>query len=131
MRALEEKLRPGPADDSFMGESLPTPGNVSLEPLKSEFAGDEEMMELVEFFVSDLREKIEAINEAWQSEDGTRLRRLAHQLKGAGGGYGFPTITEAAGDLEHDLIDNQMRLSAVNEKVEALILLCRRACTRA
>ena len=129
MRPLGEKSRPGPADDSFMGESSPTSGNVSFQPLKSEFDGDAEMMELVEFFVSDLREKIEAINEAWQSEDGVRLRRLAHQLKGAGGGYGFPTITQAAGDLENDLIENQLRLSAVNEKVEALILLCRRACT--
>ncbi|UCD74143.1 MAG: Hpt domain-containing protein [Phycisphaerales bacterium] len=127
MPAVGDKSRPGPADDSCMGESSPIPGKVSPEPLKSEFAGDADMMELVEFFVSDLREKIEAIIEAWKAGDGQRLRRLAHQLKGAGGGYGFPTITEAAGDLEHHLMDDEAGLSALGEKVEALILLCRRA----
>ncbi len=31
------------------------------------------------------------------------LQTLAHQLKGAGGGYGFAQITEAAGRLEQTL----------------------------
>ncbi|TFB10693.1 Hpt domain-containing protein [Candidatus Marinimicrobia bacterium MT.SAG.3] len=34
------------------------------------------------------------------SEVSDRLRRLAHQLRGSGGSYGFPDITIMAGKLE-------------------------------
>ena len=33
---------------------------------------------------------------AYQAADVETLKRLAHQLSGSAGGYGFPTISEAA-----------------------------------
>jgi HPt (histidine-containing phosphotransfer) domain-containing protein len=100
---------------------------AALDPLVSEFAGDPEMEDLVRFFVSELRTRVGALRECWDSGDHRQLQRFAHQLQGAAGGYGFPTITRAAGELEQALLAEEAELSALQEKVESLILLCQRA----
>ena len=127
MPALADKSGLRPADYVGMGQSLPEPDNASLEPLGSELAGDADMIELVEFFVADLQGTIDAINEAWRAEDIGQLRRVTRQLKEAGGGYGFPSITRVAGELHRDLAAEAAEFSVLNDKVEALVALCRRA----
>ena len=77
---------------------------------------------------------------------------LAHQLAGSAGGYGFDSIGRAAQELERELksveparfrsgvgvgadmgraladeLEREGRLSALTEKAEDLIALCRRA----
>ena len=102
--------------------------NRSIEPLVSEFASDRDMADLVEFFISELQSRVGAMRDACQSGDAARLRGLAHQLKGAAGGYGFPSITQSAAELESALVDaTEGETSAVAEKTEALIALCKRA----
>ena len=44
----------------------------------------------------DVRDVTQALGEALNNGQFDELRRLAHQLKGAAGCYGFPTLTEAA-----------------------------------
>lgn len=60
------------------------------------------------------------------------MRRLAHQLKGAGAGYGFPAVSQAAGDVEAALLGlggapEESELARVYGKVQALLAICRRA----
>jgi HPt (histidine-containing phosphotransfer) domain-containing protein len=55
------------------------------------------------------------------------LREIAHQLKGAAACYGYPSITESAAELERNLMAEEAELSALAEKVEDLLTLCRRA----
>ena len=81
------------------GVAPPPTGPIEM-PLISEVADDEEMAPLVEQFVASLPARATALLEATFAGDLTRLARLAHQLKGAAGGYGFPTITDAAALLE-------------------------------
>ena len=100
---------------------------ASVEPLYSDLAGDEDMMELVEFFVDELQQRIDALKTAMQQSDESELKTLAHQLKGAAGGYGFPSISECAGDVEQGVMACEGDIASVTEKVEALINLCRRA----
>ena len=52
------------------------------------------------------------------------LRRLVHQLKGAGAGYGFPNITEAAKKTE-SLIKATAECEAVQAAVNELVELIR------
>lgn len=85
------------------------------------------MAELIEYFLAELKEHIGRLEHAWLLGDHERLRQVAHQLKGAAGGYGFPSITHSAADLEFSLLTEQAELSHVAEKVEALISLCKRA----
>jgi len=69
-------------------------------PIKSTFAGDPEMKELVEFFVEKMPERIAALEACANEGAIDELRSIAHQLKGAGGSYGFPQVTESARKLE-------------------------------
>ena len=96
-------------------------------PLLSQFANDKDMAELVEFFVVELQERIGALSEAWESGDRTRLKSLAHQIKGAAGGYGFPSITRSAAALETVLRTQETELASVGKRLDELLDLCRRA----
>lgn len=95
-------------------------------PLLSEFANDTDMLELVEMFVSEMPEKIEALNKCYNEQVFSEVQRLAHQLKGSSGGYGFPSLGEAAADLERT-IKNEGTVTEINNALNKLVDLCNRA----
>lgn len=96
------------------------------QPLYSDFADDPVMMELVELFVSELPQRLEAIEQALAQSDAAAVAKLSHQLKGAGGGYGFAQITERAAVVEkHAKACSDWE--AIRQSTAALIRLCRRA----
>ena len=74
--------------------AAPAAGPVT--PLVSELANDPDLADLVTAFVAELPVRITAIQKALTDSEHEQLRVLAHQLKGAAGGYGFPSITESA-----------------------------------
>ena len=88
-----------------------------LAPIVSDFANEPEMRELVELFVEELPNRVNAMREALSRSDLEVLRRSAHQLKGAGGGYGFGSISASAGRLESVLAAS---LRASNEDAQAI-----------
>ncbi len=98
----------------------------ATEALVSELADDPDMAELVGRFVAELPGKVTAMETAIVDGDLTRLTVLTHRLKGSAGGYGFPSITEAAKDLESSA-RTQKDLDRVRECFAALADLCRRA----
>lgn len=116
----------------------PNPGPVHPTPdapLVSEFAADPDMHELIGMFVDEMPERIRTLEQLAAAGDFESLKRLAHQLKGASGGYGFPTVGNAAGQLEQSLKallaagSNQGtsdRLAAIRSEVESLVELCQR-----
>ncbi|XZE44864.1 Hpt domain-containing protein [Pirellulaceae bacterium SH467] len=73
--------------------------------LHSPLAHDPDFVPVLNEFVSNLRLRDAAIRESLQSKDLPTLRRIAHQLKGAFGAYGFPALTNLAADVER-LIDS-------------------------
>lgn len=76
-------------------------GNVGpTAVLLSDFGDDPEMMEIIEPFVRGLDERVATMRQAVSSADYDSLSCVAHQLKGAAGGYGYPSISEAAKLLE-------------------------------
>lgn len=104
----------------------------SHTPIRSEFASDPDMAELVAEFVSELPDKSQTLHAALQKNQFADLQRLSHQLKGACGGYGFPQLGEAAAKLEARLkqIGIQPQVDAledVTRQVDELVELCRRA----
>jgi histidine phosphotransfer protein HptB len=68
--------------------------------LVSQLAGDPDLRELIEQFVTELPERLANIRMAACAGNLPEVARLAHQLKGAGGSYGFPEISEGASELE-------------------------------
>jgi histidine phosphotransfer protein HptB len=119
-----------PHDDAARPNSRCEPAPASAhrdEPLPSEFAGDEEMTELIEYFLLELNQRIETIAAAWAEGDREQVCRIAHQLKGAAASYGYRSITDAAGALEQSLTKEEAELASAAEKLEDLVTLCRRA----
>ncbi|HET6333891.1 MAG TPA: Hpt domain-containing protein [Polyangiales bacterium] len=92
--------------------------------LLSTFQDDPDMLELVEEFSRALPSRIEAIEAALAAREFPTLRRLAHQLKGAGAGYGFPSITGAAQAVEN-AVQGGAPAPGLVEKVAELSAICR------
>ncbi len=75
-------------------------------PAHSEFAGDPDFQELLEQFAAAIPERREGLLAANRDGAFDLLRTRAHQLKGAGGGYGFPRLSELAAELENACREN-------------------------
>lgn len=97
-------------------------------PIVSEFADEPEMLELIGHFVAEMPGWVERIEAAWKRQRLADLQRLAHQLKGAAGGYGFSVIGDTAAELEGRLEEDEPEeIEEVRELVESLVDLCQRA----
>lgn len=106
---------------------MPMPQPVD-PPLTSEFAADPEMRDLVAYFVQALPERVDAMRAALAESRLRDLQRLAHQLKGAAGGYGYPSLGSAAGALESSIRDaGTPSLPQIQEQLDELVALCGRA----
>ncbi len=70
------------------------------EIISSGNADDIDLVELIDEFVAGLGVDKESIRKVLECGDYEGLRRLAHQMKGAGESYGYPMLTEAATVLE-------------------------------
>ncbi len=105
-----------------------TLGKVALGPCYSTLSGEADMAELLAQFVGELPQRLADIRQAAQGHNWQEVRRLAHQLRGAGGSYGFPLLTTAAGQLETIAQDKTSiqelraaldQLTAVSERLRA------------
>jgi HPt (histidine-containing phosphotransfer) domain-containing protein len=76
-----------------------------MEPVRSSFAADPDMIEIVREFALELPGRADTLECLLAARRLDEMRVMAHQLKGAGGGYGFPEITQVAGALESALQD--------------------------
>lgn len=75
------------------------------EPIYSDLAqSDPAFSEIVELFVDGLTQRLDAMQDALQANDMDRLRRLVHQLKGSGGGHGYPVLSQNASELEQQVL---------------------------
>ncbi len=69
-------------------------------PIFSRYHDDADMAEIIAMFVAELPDRVQAMDEALQHGEYGKVQRLAHQIKGAGGGYGFDQLSESAARLE-------------------------------
>ena len=59
-----------------------------------------ELQPLMPRFLEGRRKDLAALQDALLARDFERVRQIAHGLKGVGGGYGFPALTQWGGELE-------------------------------
>jgi CheY-like chemotaxis protein/HPt (histidine-containing phosphotransfer) domain-containing protein len=78
--------------------AAPAPANDTV--LRSNYARDPVVRELLAKFVGRLPKRVATIERLLRDLNSEELRRALHQLKGAAGGYGFPQITERAAAAE-------------------------------
>jgi signal transduction histidine kinase/HPt (histidine-containing phosphotransfer) domain-containing protein len=99
------------------------PAPLPEEPIRSRYARDPDMAELVGMFANELPGLVKQICDGVVSNDRGLVRSLAHQLKGAGGSYGYDMVTHAARALESAAQDSEADLTP---HIEALRALARR-----
>lgn len=92
--------------------------------LKSSHAGDPVMKPLVEKFVGVLPDRISLIRQLLCTNNLEDLQRSLHQMKGAGGGYGFAAISTAAA-LAEEVVKARRGGDAIAREVQAFVSLVR------
>ena len=102
------------------------PSEPTSAPLYSAFRDDPDMMEIVELFVCELGERVDALRTAFDRAAWDELGSIAHQLKGAAGGYGFESVTHAAAALEATLNAASDDTDAIKGELDTLTSLCER-----
>ena len=96
------------------------------EILVSQLADDPDMAPLVDKFLINLGPKVNHMTEYLSMNRLDELASLAHQLKGTGGGYGFPSISNAASKVEQHA-KTSTDLEQIQMAVAELTGLCRQA----
>lgn len=97
--------------------------------VRSEYAQDPDMAELVQLFVAELPKRVAAMEAAFRAGEVSVLTRLAHQMKGSAGGYGFPSISEVAGRVEMAVKGSgepERALKEAGDSLRELMELCGR-----
>ena len=69
---------------------------------------DASFIDIVAQFVTGLSDRVKRMDEAMRAADFEALRVAAHQLKGCGGGYGYPILTQRAAQLERHARDQAL-----------------------
>jgi signal transduction histidine kinase/CheY-like chemotaxis protein/HPt (histidine-containing phosphotransfer) domain-containing protein len=124
---LTEAAKAAVPSSAVVPAAAKAPSASPSDPVVSELADDADMTELVDSFVSGLAAQAKRLEDAHSANDRETVRRLAHQLKGAAGGYGFPTITAAASVLEERAREG----AAIAQAIADVTDLSRRARARA
>jgi CheY-like chemotaxis protein/HPt (histidine-containing phosphotransfer) domain-containing protein len=100
------------------------PSSPLTQRLRSAYADDEAMKDVLQEFVADLPGHVRRMTDLLEAQRLDDLRKLTHQLKGAGGGYGFFAITDYAARAEQS-IKTQAALDRVRAGVNELVELIR------
>ena len=98
---------------------------TNSEPIYSSLTSDRDYIDLVKDFVSEFPLKAETIRRCVSEKNLVLLQRTMHQMRGACGGYGFPTLTESAGQIEERLKAGQTLESVEASITEFLNMLAR------
>lgn len=61
---------------------------------------DPDLEDLIPIFLDNRRKDVETLTEALAGRDFEKIRFVGHDMKGAGGGYGFQAISDIGSRLE-------------------------------
>jgi CheY-like chemotaxis protein/HPt (histidine-containing phosphotransfer) domain-containing protein len=122
-QALGAQCGASPADEGA-NEAI-APSDPAPEWIRSDYADDPDMQDAIREFVQSMPHKAALVREQIGQDDDAALRRTVHQLKGAGGGYGFPALSECAAALEK-LLDEGATSAELHEQANELDAITRR-----
>ena len=91
----------------------------------STMGGDPDFGELVEMYVDEMPERLQRLQDIHREGNYAELNRLAHQIKGSAGGYGFDEITPYAARLER-AATRDPDMAELEGALHELLAICRR-----
>ena len=99
--------------------------STNPEPIYSDLLQDEpELAELISQFIDALPDLIDAFASAIAQEDWIAVKKLVHDMKGLGGGYGYPHLSELAERMRVRILEEQY--THLDSDVDEMRLLARR-----
>jgi HPt (histidine-containing phosphotransfer) domain-containing protein len=107
--------------DSFSQKRTASTGRPAV---RSIFADDPQFQCVLASFVENLSDRQRDLEESFARGELQRLATLAHQLKGAAGGYGFADLSERAAALEMACQDCEIQ--AIGDRLESVVDLLSR-----
>ena len=96
------------------------PETLFPNSIRSALADEPGLAEILPVFLAELPLQVRRLLNLIQRRDAKELRRLIHQIKGCGGGYGFQSLTDLARDIECQLMSNAP-IENIATKVEELV----------
>lgn len=103
---------------------MPHPA-LEAEFLFSIYGDDPDLADLVAMFVEEMPGRIERLENGIAALDRPLLGTAAHQLKGAGGSYGFHQLTPFAARVE-DAVKMQLPEAQLLAATAELLAICRK-----
>ncbi len=91
---------------------------------------DPDITDILEIFVDEMPSRMAAMFAQYDEGNWEALRRLAHQLKGAAGSYGFDSISPCAQRLERAILDGEPPRSIHDALIELQEICGRIRCSR-
>ena len=79
---------------------------------------DSDLEDLIPGFLENRQKDMQSLERALQENDFEKLRSVGHNLKGVGGGYGFPDMSKMGAEIEEGVKENNM--GKVSENVQKL-----------
>lgn len=79
-----------------LNQHLASDESCAYPSVKVKFEDNPEYLRLVSLFLEGLPKRLEELNVAIRNGDLAKIKFVTHTLKGMGGGFGFPEITELA-----------------------------------
>ena len=96
--------------------------------IHSTMGADPDFAGLVEMYVDEMPGRIEVLEQAFKGGNMEDLCRIAHQVKGAAGSYGFDPLTPLAAALETSVRDGEPE-EAILKNLQDLLGACRQVRT--
>ena len=115
--------RKPPDDETPLAASGAEETHSQDEAVRSEFADDPEMTIILEGFLQRLTGHVDDMSKAIAAGRCEDLQRMAHNLKGASGSYGYPSLTDAAKGLEDAAKGRDLAASGL--ALDGVTALCR------
>ena len=109
---MEEHLSPDPATQN--------------EPLKSIYADDEAVADILPLFVANVPKYLANLSQHIATGDWAMAARVCHDLKGTAGGYGYPDIGAVAKQLEAE-VKGARSMDILERHLSEAKILCTRA----
>ena len=83
---------------------------------------DPDLIDLIDKFISRLPGMWASIKDAFKADDEKEYLRLIHQMKGVGGGYGYPILTELCSKIEFQTeSQNKEEVNYLMEEIDLIV----------
>ncbi len=100
------------------------PGDPNAARLQSAYCEQAEMKKIIQQYVAEMPEMVSKLTHLLAEHQLQELRKLTHEIKGAGGGYGFEKVSTLAAEAEA-AIRLGADMAVIRRSIDSLVAMIR------